>query len=108
MHPMCPMRLMRPMRPMPIVDRIERKLADALTPARLATVDQSHLHAGRAGARPAGESHFRVEIVSGAFEGKSRLARRRMVYAVLAEELAGPVRALELGTRTQSDDRADA
>ncbi len=93
---------------MRVVDRIERKLADALSPARLAIVDQSHLHAGHAGARPEGETHFRVEIVSGAFEGKSRLARQRMVYALLAEELAGPVHALELRTLTQSEDRADA
>ncbi len=93
---------------MRVHDRIERKIAEALSPARLEIVDQSHLHAGHAGARPEGETHFRVEIVSGAFEGKSRLARQRMVYAVLAEELAGPVHALELSTLTQSEDRADA
>ncbi len=91
-----------------VVDRIERKLADGLSPARLAIFDQSHLHAGHVGARPEGETHFRVEVVSGAFEGKSRLARQRMVYALLAEELAGPVHALELRTLTQSEDRADA
>ena len=65
---------------MRVVDRIERKLRHALSPARLAIVDQSHLHAGHVGARPEGETHFRVEVVSAAFEGKSRLARQRLVY----------------------------
>ncbi len=92
---------------MRVVDRIERKLADGLSPARLAIVDQSHRHAGHVGARPEGETHFRVEVVSDAFEGNSRLARQRMVYALLAEELAGPVHALELSTLAPSEDRTD-
>ncbi len=93
---------------MRVVDRIERKLADGLSPARLAIVDQSHLHAGHVGARPEGETHFRVEVVSDAFEGNSRLARQRMVHALLAEELTGPVHALERKTLTQSEDHIDA
>ncbi len=93
---------------MRVVERIERKLRHALSPARLAIIDQSHLHAGHVGARPEGETHFRVEVVSGAFEGKSRLAGQRMVYALLADELAGPVHALELKTLTQSEDHTDA
>ena len=93
---------------MRVVDRIERKLRHALSPAGLAIVDQSHLHAGHVGARPEGETHFRVEVVSADFEGKSRVARRRLVYALLAEELAGPVHALELKTLTPSEDHTDA
>ena len=93
---------------MRVVDRIERKLADELSSARLAIVDQSHRHAGHVGARPEGETHFRVEVVSDAFEGNSRIARQRMVYALLAEELTGPVHALELKPRTQSEDHTDA
>ena len=59
-------------------------------------VDESHLHAGHAGARPDGESHFRVEIAAEAFKGMSRVARQRAVYGVLSEELADRVHALAL------------
>ena len=74
--------------------RIEEKLAEALRPESLRVVDESHLHAGHAGSRPGGESHFRVYVVSLAFEGKSRVERHRLVNAALADELAGPVHAL--------------
>ena len=93
---------------MRVVDKIKHKIAEGLAPARLEIVDQSHLHAGHVGARPEGETHFRVEIVSAAYEGKSRLARQRLVYALLAEELAGQVHALELKTLTPTEDRGNA
>jgi len=73
---------------------IEQKLQAAFAPESLAVVDESHLHAGHAGARPEGETHFRVTLVSPAFAGKGRIERHRMVNAVLSEELAGPVHAL--------------
>lgn len=76
--------------------RIEEKLADAFRPQHLVVVDESHLHAGHAGARPGGETHFRVTLVTGSFSGKSRVERHRMVNSVLAEELAGQVHALAL------------
>jgi BolA protein len=77
---------------------IERKLTDALAPTRLDVVDDSGRHVGHAGHRPGGETHFRIEVVSQAFAGKSRIERHRMVNALLAEELAGPVHALQLAT----------
>ena len=83
---------------------IERKLNAELSPARLAIVDESHRHAGHAGARPEGDSHFRVEVVSTAFADKSRLDRQRMVYAILAEELSSGVHALALRTLTPDED----
>ena len=86
---------------------IERKLTEALAPTRLRVIDDSHLHAGHAGARPQGETHFRVEIVAACFEGLSRIARQRRVHDVLAEELAGPVHALALSLRTPAEDRSD-
>lgn len=92
---------------MAVADTIRTKLAQAFSPARLDIVDESHLHAGHAGARPEGESHFRVEIVSDAFEGQNRVVRQRAVYAALAEELAGPVHALSVTTRTPAE-AADA
>jgi len=74
--------------------QIAEKLQFAFQPDDLKVVDESHLHAGHAGARPEGETHFRVTLVSQAFAGKSRIERHRMVNTALAEELAGPVHAL--------------
>ncbi|MEZ5841639.1 MAG: BolA family protein [Hyphomicrobiales bacterium] len=81
---------------MTVKDTIKRKLTEAFTPMRLEVTDESHRHAGHAGHHPDGESHFRVEIVSAAFAGKSRIDRHRMVNTVLAEELAGRIHAFAL------------
>jgi BolA protein len=76
-----------------------RKLEAALAPVALEVIDESAGHKGHAGARPGGETHFRVEIVSQAFAGLSRLERQRLVYGILADELAGPVHALSVHAR---------
>jgi len=91
---------------MAVVDRIRAKLTGGLQPLRLDITDDSHLHAGHAGAREGGESHFTVEVVSAAFEGMGRVARQRLVYGLLQEELAGPVHALALRTIAPSEDKA--
>lgn len=83
---------------------METKLRTALAPARLDIIDESHRHAGHGGADPRGESHFRIEIVSAAFAGKNRVARQRMVYELLAQELAERVHALSLSTLTPEED----
>jgi BolA family transcriptional regulator, general stress-responsive regulator len=77
-------------------DVITEKLTSAFDPESLNVVDESHQHAGHAGHRPGGETHFRVYIVSQAFRGKSRLERHRMINAALAAELAGGVHALAI------------
>ncbi len=82
---------------------IRDKLDAAFEPERLDIVDDSASHAGHAGARAGGESHFRVEIVAAAFAGTTRVERQRMVYAALADELAGPVHALEVRARAPGD-----
>lgn len=79
---------------MTVKDTIESKLSLALSPSSLKVVDESHLHAGHAGHRPEGETHFRVYIVSDGFKGKGRIDRHRMVNEILADELAGRVHAL--------------
>ena len=79
-----------------VEQRIREKLTDALEPVALEVMNESHLHQHHAGSPETGESHFRVKIVSVAFEGKTRLARHRAVNEVLAEELAGPVHALAI------------
>ena len=77
-------------------DIITEKLTGAFAPSSLRVVDESHQHEGHAGHRPGGQTHYRVHIVSEAFRGKSRIERHRMINAVLAAELAGPVHALAL------------
>ena len=77
-------------------DVIINKLREAFVPESLDVADESHLHEGHSGHRPGGETHFRVHIVSGAFEGKSRIERHRMVNTVLEAELRGSVHALAI------------
>lgn len=77
-------------------DAIINKLREAFTPESLDVADESHLHEGHAGHRPGGETHFRLYIVSQAFEGKSRIERHRMINAALSAELAGSVHALAI------------
>jgi BolA protein len=88
---------------MSVAATIEAKLRRAFAPVSLAVIDESHRHAGHAGARPEGETHFRVEIVAEAFAGLSRVARQRLIYRALAEELAGPVHALSIAARTPGE-----
>ena len=89
---------------MKVAEAIRIKLNDALSPEKLTVIDESHRHAGHAGSRPEGETHFQVAIVAAAFEGKSRLDRQRLVYGILAEELADRVHALSLKTVTPDED----
>jgi BolA protein len=77
-------------------DIITEKLTAAFAPERLDVLDESHRHAGHAGARPGGETHYSVYIVSQAFQGKSRIERHRMVNATLASELEAGVHALAI------------
>jgi BolA protein len=77
-------------------DVITEKLREAFTPQSLRVEDESHQHAGHAGHRPGGETHFRLYIVAEAFSGKSRLERHRMINAALAAELKGGVHALAI------------
>ena len=79
-----------------VAETIRAKLQTAFAPERLEVVDDSDKHAGHSGAREGGESHFTVTLVVAAFAGVGRVARQRQVYAVLAQELAGPVHAFSL------------
>jgi BolA family transcriptional regulator, general stress-responsive regulator len=77
-------------------DRIAAILTEALRPIRLDIVDESDRHAGHAGARPGGETHYRINIVSPAFAGKGRVERHRMINALLAAEFASGMHALAI------------
>lgn len=88
---------------MTMAEQIERKLTEALSPETIAVVDESEAHRGHAGYREGGESHFAVDIVSNAFEGLSRIARQRAVYAVLGDEMKGRIHALRMRTHTPAE-----
>ena len=89
---------------MNVADTIRRKLIECFAPTRLEIEDESHRHIGHQGARPGGETHFSVTIVSSAFSGQNRVARQRLVYKALAEELATRVHALSLTALTPDED----
>ncbi|MBJ3778857.1 BolA family protein [Acuticoccus mangrovi] len=80
----------------PVQQRLATVLNERFAPRRLDIVDESHLHAGHMGARPEGETHFRVTIAADAFRGTTRLARHRMVNEAAADLLAGPIHALAI------------
>lgn len=79
-------------------DRIETKLRDELNAIEIEVIDESHLHAGHAGAREGG-GHFRVEVVSERFAGLSRVAAQRLIFEILAEEMKGEIHALSITAR---------
>ena len=85
-----------------VADDIRRRLG-ALSPARLELHDESALHAGHAGAAPGGNTHWRVAIVSAAFDGKSTVARHRMVYQALGELMQHPIHALAISARAPGE-----
>jgi BolA protein len=89
---------------MPVGQIMRHKLETAFKPRRLEVIDCSARHAGHAGARPGGESHFDVVVVSQSFSGMGRVARQRLVYQVLAEELTAGLHALALTTLTPAED----
>lgn len=84
------------------VERIRALLTEALAPQSLEVADDSHKHAGHAGAR-GGQGHFGVDIVSGAFAGKLPLARHRLVYAALGEMMQTDIHALSIRARTPDE-----
>jgi BolA protein len=77
-------------------DTITKKLTEAFVPQSLKVEDESHQHAGHAGHREGGQTHYRVYIVAEAFKGKTRIERHRMINATLSDELAAGVHALAI------------
>jgi len=86
------------------VEAIRRRLTATLAPVELAIEDESHRHAGHAGARD-GRGHFRVRIVSAAFAGKPPLARHRAVYDALGELMQTDIHALAIDARAPEENR---
>ena len=90
---------------MAVVDKIIKKLEERFAPERLDVLDESHRHKGHAGARPGGETHVWVKSTSAEFDGLNRIERHRLINDCLAEELAGPIHALNLRARTPFEDK---
>ena len=78
-----------------IVEELRARLTAALPPEALAIRDDSHLHAGHAGARGGG-GHYHVDIVAAAFAGKNTVARHRLIYDAAGDLMRGPVHALSI------------
>jgi BolA family transcriptional regulator, general stress-responsive regulator len=87
----------------PVAAEITRRLEAALSPTRLAVIDDSDKHRGHAGHDGSGESHFTVEIESAAFIGQTRVARQRAVNSALAELLVEKVHALAIKARAPGE-----
>ena len=84
-------------------ERIVARLTEALNPSFLHVIDESDRHAGHAGARPGGGTHYRVRIVSAKFAGLSRVARHRFVYGLLPAEFADGLHALALDAKAPGE-----
>ncbi len=88
---------------MTLKDWISTTLQERLHPISLSVEDESHQHVGHAGWREGGETHFRIDIVSGAFDGKSRIQRHRMVNEVLGEAFQRGLHALAIQARAPGE-----
>ena len=84
------------------IERMRELLTAAFEPLELVITDDSHKHAGHAGAR-GGQGHFGVDIVSEAFAGKLPLARHRLVYAALGDMMQTDIHALSIRARTPAE-----
>jgi BolA family transcriptional regulator, general stress-responsive regulator len=84
------------------VSRIRAALEKELAPTRLDIIDDSARHAGHAGAREGG--HFRVQLTSAAFRGKTAIQRHRLVFAAVAGLMKTDIHALNIDARTPEED----
>ncbi len=83
----------------PVQSAIERKLVESFKPQFQQVINESHMHS----VPPGSESHFKVVLVTAAFEGKRQVQRHQQVYGCLREEMDGPVHALALHTYTPEE-----
>ena len=87
---------------MNVAEEIRRRLA-ALHPSRLDLTDESAQHAGHAGARPGGNTHWRLRMTSPEFAGKATVVRHRMVYHALGNLMDNPIHALAITARAPGE-----
>ncbi|MBS0385498.1 MAG: BolA family transcriptional regulator [Proteobacteria bacterium] len=82
---------------------MKKLLTERFSPKLVSVLDESGRHVGHAGARPGGETHYALKLVSSAFEGKSRVERQRLVYHALREEFDSGLHALSLDLKTPAE-----
>lgn len=85
------------------VKLIKQRLKEALKPKKLTVVDDSHLHAGHAGAKESGGGHFSIEVVSENFQDKSAIERHRMIYVALGDAMGTDIHALSISAQTPEE-----
>lgn len=88
----------------PVINRMDRihSLLTSFQPTHIELVDESHLHAGHAGARSGG-GHYRLTIASAQFNGMNTVARHRMIYSALGEMMKHDIHALNITARTPEE-----
>ena len=84
------------------VETIRKLLTDGLAPVHLDIIDESHLHAGHAGAASGG-GHFRVTVVSDKFDNESLIARHRLIYSTLGDMMQTDIHALSITAVTAEE-----
>ncbi|KIK99058.1 hypothetical protein PAXRUDRAFT_132855 [Paxillus rubicundulus Ve08.2h10] len=93
----------------PVETAMYDKLTTLLQPSQLTITNESHLHRHHAAMRAqgggSGETHFAVQVISDAFQGRTTLQRHRMIYSALSDELARGLHALSLKTKTLEEAR---
>lgn len=82
---------------------MKKLLTHEFAPSFVSLIDESSRHEGHAGARPGGETHYSLKLVSSTFEGQSRVARQRLVYHALREEFDSGLHALSLDLKTPAE-----
>lgn len=87
-------------------ESIRQRLEQAVTPASVEVIDESHKHAGHAGAKD-GRGHFVVNVVADAFAGKSLIQRHRMVYEAMGDLMDTDIHALSINARTPDEAAAN-
>lgn len=86
---------------MTVIDQIHQRLG-VLAPELIEVIDDSHLHAGHAGARSGG-GHYSLSIVSAAFDGKNTVSRHRLIYDALGDMMRQDIHALAIQARTPEE-----
>lgn len=90
------------MNPTERLPEIERRLEASFNPESLLVEDESHLHAGHAGAKD-GRGHFRVSIISESFEGMNPIARHRAIYTSMGDLMKTDIHALSIEAIASSE-----
>jgi len=85
------------------VAEIKERLERELSPSHIEIIDESHLHAGHAGAA-SGAGHFNVTIISDKFSGKSAIQRHRMVYLAVNDLMPSEIHALSINALSQAEE----